>query len=136
MAKNGTQPEPIEDDYVSPYIKFDFPPEKFKGRKLVDLGNIRVKDGTDYEGDPCHSIEGELLVALDGHEVGETVIIGGSQKKLRRLIENGIKQGKIVDGIRLTIEHIGYIGRMPDFTVTPYPTVSARTASDDQPAPF
>jgi hypothetical protein len=133
---NGDQP--IEDDYVSPFIKFEYQREKFKHPKKVCLGDIRVKAGTDYDGFPNHNIAGDLLVAVDGHEVGETVIIGGSQTKLKRILEKGIREGTIVDGIGLDIEHTGFIGntKTMDFEVTPHRTVSARTAGNDEPAPF
>jgi hypothetical protein len=133
----GQQPaiddgQAIEDD-PSPYVRWDHHP------MTVDLKDIEIVPAEDYNGDPCQAVKGELLKPLDEHDIGETVIVGGGQTKLKRLLAKGIDQGRIKDGIRLRIEHTGLIGRMLDFKVTPNPIGYhdfVGTPRDDKPAPF
>jgi hypothetical protein len=122
--------EPIRDDYVSPFIKFD----RFK---KVDLKDIKLKPATDYDDGPCTAIHGVLLNADDDHDVGDLVIVGGAQTKLKQKIEKGIALGRLKDGICVRIEHDRMIGQMKNFEVIPNPKdLLSASASDDAPAPF
>jgi hypothetical protein len=118
VSKSPTKDDgqPIEDDYVSPYIKFDHFPMR------VDLKNVKLKPGTDYDGDPCTNLHGVLLNAVNGHDVGDEVIVrGGNPMKLHQKVEKGIALGRLRDGIYVRIEHDRMIGQMKNFEVIPNP---------------
>jgi hypothetical protein len=109
--------QPIEDDYVSPFITWDRCPMR------ADLKDAKFKPGTDYDGNPCTDVHGVLLNAVNGHDVGDEVIVGGgSLVKLKAKIEKGITLGRLRDGIFVRIEHDRMIGRMKNFEVIPNPT--------------
>jgi hypothetical protein len=131
----------IEDDYKSPYPKFDHWP------MTVDYKVTEIKPHTDYDGNPSRAVVGVLLKPLDDREVGETVIVNASSnpeaspKKLNRLLNKGLDQGRIKVGERLVIKHSRMIGQMKDFEVIPGGSIDLSqfpgTPRDDKtPPPF